>query len=207
MHDYLVCCSYDEVLRFKHSLAYAKYHQIQDVLEPHIDMDGLVQVVVDNFDAELSSPNGLVSTHALALLETHSIEPANVVSDTIPRISKADMSNPFGDEEDEILPYALKEKPSPPILPPSNLPDEFYEAQRVSHNRAADMDFTFLKVSYYKQHWWSCFDPVLSLLFQLLLTIAFSMLYVFFQTITSAEEERMSEWSGWNTCQSRGSFH
>ena len=42
MHDYLVCCSYDEVLRFKHSSAYAQYHQIQDGLEPHIDMDGLV---------------------------------------------------------------------------------------------------------------------------------------------------------------------
>ena len=34
------------------------------------ESDGLIQVVSDNFDANISSQNGLVSTHALAMLLT-----------------------------------------------------------------------------------------------------------------------------------------
>ena len=72
MHDYLVCCSYDELLRFKRSSAVAKYTQMCCQRQNPIHVEGLVQVIVDNFDADLSSPNGLVSTHELATIETHS---------------------------------------------------------------------------------------------------------------------------------------
>jgi hypothetical protein len=134
MHDYLVSCSYDEVLRFKRSSAVAKYMQICRERRRPVTVEGLVQVIVDNFDAELSSPNGLVSTHDLAILETQSQAPAEPVSAIIPRISKSEMSNPIcPEEEDEIIPYIGADKPPPPALLQPDLPAEYFEAQRTSY--------------------------------------------------------------------------
>lgn len=147
MHDYLVSCSYDELKRFKRSSARAKYLQVCSEHRQPTRVDGLVQVIVDNFDANLSSPNGLVSTHHMATIETHSSLPTEEDSTTIPRISKAEMSNPVcSEEEDEIIPYVGPEKPLPPDMPPHNLPDAYTEAQRISYERANDMDYLFLKV-------------------------------------------------------------
>jgi len=76
MQSFGVTCSYDEVLRFKRSAAKAatmerSCHVISDASE------GLVQVVVDNFDAEISSQNGKVSTHSLAVLVTQPESPSD----------------------------------------------------------------------------------------------------------------------------------
>ena len=108
---------------------------------------GLVQIVVENFDADLSSPNGKVSTHDLAIIETNSQPPTNVISNTIPRISKADMAKPISfDTEDQIVHCSGRGKPQPSHIPPHNLPAGYYEAQQISYERAGDMEFTFLKV-------------------------------------------------------------
>ena len=74
MYDYRVTCSYDEVLRFKKSAAVsaAVYSRLQGISDAR---HGLVQVVVDNFDTDISSPNGKLSTHSLAMIVT---QPANV---------------------------------------------------------------------------------------------------------------------------------
>ena len=78
-------------------------------------MNGLVQIIVDNFDASLSSPNGLVSTHDMATIETNYTPPTEEGPGTIPRISKTEMSSPIcNEEEDEIIPYVGSEKPLPP---------------------------------------------------------------------------------------------
>ena len=54
-----------------------------------------MQVVVDNFDANISSQNGLQSTDALALLLTQTSDANNTIqSETIPRIRKEDMTVP-----------------------------------------------------------------------------------------------------------------
>ena len=97
MQSFGVTCSYDEVLRFKHSAAKAatmerSYHGISDAPE------GLIQVVVDNFDAEISSQNGKLSTHSLAVLVTQPESPSDADlchRETIPRISKEEMSEPI----------------------------------------------------------------------------------------------------------------
>ena len=56
---------------------------------------GLIQTLVDNFDADISSQNGKLTTHSLAMLitqpGTQPDENQNIPS-TIPRVSKADMS-------------------------------------------------------------------------------------------------------------------
>ena len=62
-----VTCTYKEVLRFKSSaaVAAANEYSLQGLND---SSNGLVQVVEDNFDANISSQNGLKSTHALAML-------------------------------------------------------------------------------------------------------------------------------------------
>lgn len=67
MYDYRVTCSYDEILRFKKSAALAAAH---DLTEQGISdvQQGLVQVVSDNFDTDISTPNGKTSTHSLAMI-------------------------------------------------------------------------------------------------------------------------------------------
>ena len=69
MYTFGVTCSYVEVLRFKKSAA---FHAAQHDLKIGISdcNSGLVQVVVDNFDANISSQNGKLSTHSLASLVT-----------------------------------------------------------------------------------------------------------------------------------------
>ena len=136
MHDYLVSCSYDELLRFKRSSAVAKYNQMCSTRQQPISVEGLVQVIVDNFDAELSSPNGLLSTHEMAIIEMHSTVLEHQVTDTIPRISKSEMSNPICfDEEDEIIPYSATEKPLPPHMPAVDPPEEYTLRFNVSPMR------------------------------------------------------------------------
>ena len=68
-HDLDTCCSYDEVLRFKASASVAASSETQLTGIQSSDI-GLVQAIADNFDANTTSPNGLKSTHALALLMT-----------------------------------------------------------------------------------------------------------------------------------------
>ena len=60
---------------------------------------GLIQVVVDNFDADISSQNGKLSTHSLAVLVTQptssnqSEYPDN--KEAINRVNKNDMTKPI----------------------------------------------------------------------------------------------------------------
>ena len=71
MHDFGVTCSYSEVLRFKASAATAAAQDVHSNLRVITDAKhGLIQAVADNFDANISSQNGLRSTHALVLLLT-----------------------------------------------------------------------------------------------------------------------------------------
>ncbi len=68
-HDLGICCSYDEVLRFKASAAAAASSETR-LTGIQSSSIGMVQAIADNFDANITSPNGLKSTHALALLMT-----------------------------------------------------------------------------------------------------------------------------------------
>ena len=61
LHSLGITSSYDEVLRFKSSAAYAASKDIGK-LGIARESTGLVQVVADNFDANISSANGLKST-------------------------------------------------------------------------------------------------------------------------------------------------
>ena len=76
LHNFGITCSYDEVLRFKSSAAHAAAKSIEKLGISSSD-GGLVQVIADNFDASISSPNDIKSTHALAILLTQPQTPVD----------------------------------------------------------------------------------------------------------------------------------
>ena len=71
MYHFGVSYSYEEVLRFKGSAVAAEVDDSK-LMGISPESNGVIQVDSDNFDTNISSQNGLVSTHALALLLTFS---------------------------------------------------------------------------------------------------------------------------------------
>ena len=139
-YDYGITCSYDEIRRFKKSAAVAaaadpSVHGISSA------ESGLVQTIVDNFDADIHSPNGKLSTHSLAMILTQPSSPGNDQdAETIVRLAHGDVKLPIDEGED-----AGQNKPPMPELPEAFLPDEFNAHQRISNDRAAELDFQFMQ--------------------------------------------------------------
>ena len=143
LKDYGITCSYDEVLRFKKSAAAAAVSNI-DRLEIQAEKSTMIQVVVDNFDADIASQNGKVSTHSLAMIltqneRTDSGSNESAVSD-IDRLSRAERRLPI-DEEVEVVQYIPKQK-KPPMTPMTDL--RHVEPPK-NCERARATDFQFLK--------------------------------------------------------------
>ena len=99
MHNYLVSCSYDKIKRFKKSPA-----RTNTSAQP-TKVDGPVQIIVDNFDPSLSSPDVVVSSHDFATIETYSTPATEESPCTISRISKTEMSGFIRNEEDVFSLY------------------------------------------------------------------------------------------------------
>lgn len=148
LQKYGVTCSYDEVLRFKHSAAKAT------TMEPSLpglstSSSSLVQVIADNFDADISSPNGKSSIHSLAMLLTqpdsnHEFE--TVQRETIRRAKKEDMGEPL-EYDVEVQRY---NGPKKPPMPQNNAkrsvqPLRMLAQQIISKRRASELDFAFLQ--------------------------------------------------------------
>ena len=113
---------------------------------------GLVQAVVDNFDANISSQNGLRSTHALAVLLTQTAtcdaEHIRQLPDTIPRIRKEDMAA----QVDCDVPVHRYNGPKRPDIPHMKATKSVLNltvltvlaSQVVAASRARARDFQFL---------------------------------------------------------------
>jgi len=69
MSNFWVTCIYDELLHFKKSVV-SQAAKSADVTAISNVEDGLVQVVVDNFDAKIAFQNDKLSNHSLAVLVT-----------------------------------------------------------------------------------------------------------------------------------------
>ena len=103
MHDFGVTCTYDELLRFKKSAAVVASKNTKYTAISRAE-DGLVQIVADNFDADISSQNGKLSTHSLAMIVTQPDINAHQQEQSIQRLTKSDMSREI-DYELEIARY------------------------------------------------------------------------------------------------------
>ncbi len=86
MHDYHVTCSYDELLKSTAAAA-ARDSKSQGITSA---MNGLVQVVADNFDTDILSQNRKMSTHSLAMIIMQPSEGVNEKTEAIQWLSKSD---------------------------------------------------------------------------------------------------------------------
>jgi len=148
LESFGVTCSYDEVLRFKRSSAQAAAKELScpGIAEAS---DGLIQVVVDNFDAEISSQNGKLSTHSLAVLVTQpetKTDADQCRPDTIQRITKEEMSEPI-EYDISVQRYNGPKKPKMPQAAAVKfvLPLRLLAQQVVSRQRAEEVDFAFMQ--------------------------------------------------------------
>ena len=146
LYNFRVTCSYVEVLHFKSSATVAA---VKDTNIRGMDnsSNGLVQVVSDNFDATISSQNGLRSTHSLAMLLAfpQTKNPAAITSG-IGRLTVNEMKQPVA-EDVPIERYSGPKKPQMPTKEATLtvLPLMILAHQVVLLSRAQFLDFKFLK--------------------------------------------------------------
>jgi hypothetical protein len=100
LSKFLITCNYDELLRFRTSVAHdaAKKYKNKGVVFDVLN--GLIQVVIDNFDAEVASQNGLAMVHKLAMILCQSPNQPHAYDlllddQIIRRISKQEMQLPI----------------------------------------------------------------------------------------------------------------
>ena len=111
---------------------------------------GLIQVVVDNFDADISSQNDKLSTHSLAVLVTQptssnqSEYPDN--KEAINRVNKNDMTKPI-DYNINVESYKGPVKPKMPIHAANKtvMSLKILAETAIVSTRARETDFLFLK--------------------------------------------------------------
>ena len=115
MFDYKVTCSYDELRRYKKSSAVAKYTKLRREERVPVTVSGLIQHIADNFDANMSSPNGKVSTHSLTMIECFPESDNTNEPQSFHRISKDEMKKPvhYGEHEEELIPFRGEGNPLP----------------------------------------------------------------------------------------------
>ena len=144
MNDFGVTCTYDELLRFKKSVAVAAAKSAELTAISKVE-DGLVQVVVDNFDADIASQNGKLSTHSLAVLLTQPAANSQHQEHNMPRLKKTEMTKEI-DYQLDIVRYSSPKKPKfPPQFLKKHVPLLKTLAHMVlSQQRANENDFAFL---------------------------------------------------------------
>ena len=149
MHKLGVTCKYDELLRFKKSAAVeatslATLQGISDASK------GLVQTVADNFDADISSQNGKLSTHSLAVLQTQNDkgDSSDISNESlvIRRLDKNEMAKPI-EYEFQIERYHGPKKPEMPEEKCRKLPLtlKMLATMALSKKRAETNDALFLR--------------------------------------------------------------
>ena len=147
LYSYKVTCSYSEFRRFKKSCACAAVEDIKLSGISNAD-HGLVQVIVDNFDADISSQNGKQSTHSLAVLLTQSqtVEEETPKNDKIKRIHKDDMSKEIPYDVNIHRYQGVKQ----PEMPQEGATKAVLSLKALAHQaikmkRASEMDFRFMQ--------------------------------------------------------------
>ena len=113
-----------KVLRFKKSAAVnsAKDGYLEGVPATN---NALFQVVTDNYDTKMSTPNNKLLCHCLATILTKNGD--CIRKTTFPRLKKKDLASPIEEgNEAEISHYFGPKKPTMPSLPESNLDETFF---------------------------------------------------------------------------------
>ena len=99
LSDYYVTCNYDEMRHFRKSAAINAVTEAQKTCPPE-HVGGLLQVVSDNFDLDLHTPNVKAAAHSFAIIQTYPLSSHVYESEVgeIKRIKWKRMSNPISDD-------------------------------------------------------------------------------------------------------------
>ena len=139
-------------MRFKSSAAHAASNekQLHGLLDHKV---GIIQAVADNFDANISSPNGIKATHALALLLTQmqankpddmNLETARPPTTTL--LNKNDMKEEIV-QQVQVSHYNGPKMPDMPerFATHAVLPLKILAPQCITLPRARQLDHEFLQ--------------------------------------------------------------
>lgn len=99
--------------------------------------------MVDNFDTDISSPNGKLSTHSLAKIMTHQDQPnAKETANKIARLTHTEAKLPIEDGIERISYNGSKKPPMPAMQTQNNIA----KANNSESEKTADeKDYTFLR--------------------------------------------------------------
>ena len=146
-----ICCSYDEYLLFL-TCAAVEFKDNTHLLSDLIDENGLIQVLLDNYDQALSSMNSSKSgTHALGIVVTQYVSPHSSKDEMqrsfIPKLSRNSATRILKSYEMNVHPYVGLENPPVPLhlSEITCYNDETLRAQDICHERSKQLDFVFLK--------------------------------------------------------------
>ena len=144
LHPYGICCSYNEVRRWLRSAAVLAARDKCWAGMSDEAVGGLIQVIIDNFDAVINSLNCREECHVLAMISTQSRQ-NQIEESTIPRLTKAQMKEPI-DCEPQLIPYTGPKNPPMPIQATAKFEqsEEMKEATRIGLARARELDFQFI---------------------------------------------------------------
>lgn len=149
-HDFGITCSYDELRRYKRSTTSAASKE-SELAGIKISENGLVQSVGDNFDQDISSQNGKIQTHSMALLLTQQDFIASLDNDQrelvkIPRLKNSELGSEI-QYELEIIRYTGPKKPDPPAVSVKVkvMPLKVLARMVLAKGRAAEKDYPFLR--------------------------------------------------------------
>ena len=157
LHKYNVTCSYDETRRFRRSAAVQATRTNSLAGMSDYSLGGLVQIIIDNFDAEISSQNCRLQCHYMAMLATqYQLHMNNLdgldPNSTIPRLTKEEMKHPIPCET-PITVYKGAKKVNMPLFVTNRykIAEEHIASQAVSLANARHIDFSFLKDILFKE--------------------------------------------------------
>ena len=149
LHEYNVCCSYDEVLLFKYSASVAMANSVENV---KFEADGnIIHCCVDNFDCELSSQNcqKMYQSLTMILAQTEkSVSSRRHANErkTAFRQKIEDRCKPVNFEVPEVTYEGPKQPPMPSRIALKQIPSlSFLCSQILSVRRTSELDFAFMK--------------------------------------------------------------
>ena len=146
MFSYGVCSSYTEYRRFKKSAATAAAADLK-MSGISSAADGLVQGIVDNFDAEISSQNGRQSTHSLAVLLTQHTQTCSEQEKAIQTIKRVPNHSSEVSYEVDVHRY---QGPQRPVMPQPHAVKTVPTLKRLAHQiianeRASEINHAFFQ--------------------------------------------------------------
>lgn len=148
LYKYGVSCSYDEVRRFRSAAAQSSRAELLPGLRT-VTVGGLIQIIIDNFDAVISSQNCRLECHYMAMLAVQwkaDLDRLDGLDVTIPRLSKEEMKRPIP-WDTPVTEYNGPKKPAMPLVATNHfeMSAEMLQAMQISLSRARDLDLNFIK--------------------------------------------------------------